>query len=159
MSATLYSTNAPYYGLVADSLQIEMSAENPTLLTIPVTAFITEDFSKLGEKALANAPQSDLSTDKIDLGNVSSSVSEPIHQTAILSNTGKNALIVRRIYSPDHGVTATIGKEKIKHGDKTTVTITISPEFIHNKEIINTSFVLITNDPAACPNGQSSRHD
>ncbi len=149
MSATIYSVNAPDYGLLSDSIKIGLRQDGVSadMLTIPVPAFVKEDFSGLSEKALANAPVSLLSVDKVDLGNVSSAVSEPVTYTAVLSNSGKNALIVRRIYSPDYGVTVSSAKNKIKKGDRTPLTITISPEYIHGKEIINTSFVLITNDP------------
>ncbi len=145
-SATIYSVNAPLYGLLTDSIQVELSQTD--VLTIPVTAFVNEDFSKLSEKELANAPVSALSVDKVDLGNVSSSITEPVTYTVELSNIGKNALTVRRIYSPDTDVTVTAKKEKVKKGETIPVTISISPNFIRNREIINTSFVLITNDPS-----------
>lgn len=150
LSATIYSINAPVYGLLTDSIKIEMRPDSSpsSFLSIPVTAFINEDFSVWDEKALANAPESTLSVDKVDLGNIDRLSATPISYTATLSNTGKNALIVRRLYSSDDGITVNTGNKKVKKGDSTTVTITVSPEYIRNKEIINTSFVLITNDPS-----------
>ena len=48
----------------------------------------------------------------------------------------------------DLPVLETAKKEKVKKGDTIPVTISISPNYIRNREIINTSFVLITNDPS-----------
>lgn len=150
MSATIYSANAPAYGLLTDTLKIETISGSASgkLLTIPMTAFVNENFSALDDKALANAPVSTLSVDKVDLGNVSSTASSPITYTAQLSNIGKNTLIVRRIYSSDPYVTVKTGKEKVKKGDSTPVSISIAPDYLRDKEIINASFVLITNDPS-----------
>lgn len=150
MSATIYSVSTPVYGLLTDSIKIDLKhgGEKPQTLTVPVTAFVNEDFSHLDEKALANAPISSLSSDKIDFGNIEKSTMQPVTYTAYLTNSGKNALAVRRIYSPDRGVTVTIDKDKIKKGGQAAITISLAPEIIRDKEIINSSFVLITNDPS-----------
>lgn len=150
LSATIYSVSVPSYGLLTDTIKIDLrQSENISqTLTIPVTAFINEDFSTLDDKALANAPVSSLSVDKVDLGKIDRSVMQPVTCPVYLTNSGKNTLAIRRIYSPDKGVKVSIDKDKVKKGGKAAITVTIPPETIRDKEIINSSFVLITNDPS-----------
>lgn len=151
LSATIYSVSVPSYGLLTDTIRIDMQqpeAQGQTL-TIPVTAFINEDFSTLDDKALANAPVSSLSVDKVDLGNINRSAMQPVACTIYLTNSGKNTLAVRRIYSSDKDVKVSIDKDKVKKGSKAAITVNIPPETVRDKEIINSSFMLITNDPSA----------
>lgn len=130
------------YGITQDTIAVTpadgLRFELPTLINV------VEDFSGLDAAKMANAPIAVPSTEHIELGKVHHN--RPIKATLSLTNAGKNPLAVRRVYSTDRGVSASIAQSNIKKGKSAEITVDIDPsEF--NGGLLNTRLMIITNDP------------
>lgn len=133
------------WGMVTDSILIVPNrGEEPNWLT--VVAIVEEDFSNLTPEQLQKAPKLSLSTDRVDLGIVEEHSITPLTSTIRLTNTGKEALKIRRAYSSDPGVSVKVKKNSVKSGKSTDLTVTFDPQ-AQPTGIINAKFTLITNDP------------
>lgn len=139
----LRAADCPLYGLVEDSIAIA-PAEGMEY-TLPLTAIIKEDFSRLTKKQIEEAPVAVLSARTLDLGGVSRAEGE-VSGRFTLSNAGRSTLHVRRIYSADRGVTVSVPGNTIKKGKHMEVTVTADPAATVG-EILNARVTVITDDP------------
>ena len=89
------------------------------------------------------APAASLSTDKLDFSPIAQG--KTATKEFAIKNTGHDKLVVRRVFSTDKGVTATVSKNEIKKGKTATVRVTISPDAI--AKILNSRLTVMTNDP------------
>lgn len=137
----------PQYGIVTDSLQI---AVNPgeSFYTLPVVAIVEEDFGKLSAEELKNAPSLKIDVDRIDLGTVPMGSTQPVTAKIKLSNAGHDPLLIRRIYSTDPAVSASIATDTLKKGKSAEMTISYDPS-ANPDQIVNTRLNIIVNDPLA----------
>lgn len=133
------SGKCPLYGMVTDTIYI---APNPGTegCAVEAVALVREDFSKLTDKELAKAPVARLADERIDMTGRTTAITT-------LRNMGRSPLTVRRIYSQDAGVRATIDRTNIKPGKAATITFEAIPE-TGDGTLLNARFALITNDPA-----------
>ena len=138
------STKCPLYGLVADTLAISTGVAQDQPFLLPVTAMVEEDFSKLSPKQLHDAPVATLSDSNVDFGKIDRST--PLSASVTIKNTGKSRLTVRRVYSSDPGVSASISKSDIKPGKDAVIDIKVDPAKIPG-DILNYRIAIITNDP------------
>lgn len=139
-----YPSEEPPYGIVTDSISL-IAREGEAPIRIGLTANVLEDFSRMTPKQRAEAPAMHLSEDGIiDFGSFSKTGSAV--RTIKISNTGKSPLLLRRVYTIDPGVNATVDREKIKPGKEATVTITIDPSELKSG-LLNARLCIISNDP------------
>ena len=131
------------YGVVDDTITVrvgqDLEYKLPTLLTVH------EDFSKTDPSKLDKAPIAVPSTDRIELGMVDKS-GAPLTARLRLENAGKSDLAVRRIYSVDPGVVASIPTKTIKKGKSAEITVAIDPS-LQQGAMLNIRLQIITNDP------------
>ncbi len=136
---------SPQYGIVTDKFQFRANPGDETV-EIESVANVKEDFERLTPGQRANAPTLKIEPEIVDFGEFSRN-SKPITRTFEIKNMGKDPLIIRRLYTADKGVTATIQKDKIKKGKHTTVTVTVDPSQLPS-EMLNARITVINNDPA-----------
>lgn len=140
----IYPDRTNLYGQVSDTIYIVPDVREPNVHhKLPVVVNFTEDFSKLSDKQIAQSPQATLPTERINLGKVSRNT--PIKATYQLRNTGKSALLVRRVYCDDSAAKIAVSREKIKPGKQSDFTVTYTPGL--NANIVNLTITVITNDP------------
>lgn len=137
------SGRSALYGLVNDTV-IVAGVPGVEPFVLPTVAIVEEDFSKLKPKELAKAPVASLASTSLDFGKLTG----PATRTCELRNTGKSALVVRRLYTGDPGVTIEIDRTTIKPGKTATITATVDPSALPGA-LLNARAVLITNSPDA----------
>jgi len=125
--------------LVIINNNVKASAKN----VIQVSAYITEDFSKLTDSQLKNAPIGTLSTNRINLGQLKQN--EQRTQFVTLTNTGKTPLIIRKVVPEYDGLKLIPEKAVIPAGKA------IKLKVLFNTGTFSGSVVqratLFTNDP------------
>lgn len=133
----------PEYGLVTDSIFIAPAAgAAPT--KIEVVGIVNEDFSRMTPSQRQNAPVIKLNTDRLDFGNYDPS--KPATMTFEITNTGKDPLLLRRVYTADKGIKISVDNTKIKKGKHATVKVTLLPSQLPS-DILNARISIISNDP------------
>ncbi len=132
------------YGLVSDSISIRPDNDAEPC-TIQTTAVVHEDFSRLTPGECAKAPVARLSAQSLDFGTLRRDGAQAT-LSATLHNDGKRPLEVRRVYTCDSGVNASIDRTKIKHGKSACITVTVDPAALPGA-ILNARISVITNDP------------
>ena len=92
---------------------------------------------------MQKAPVITPDTKSLDFGQLSANTAQ---MSCTITNTGKTALKIRRLYSAEPGVYAKISTETIKPGKTATVTVDINPAQIPGN-ILNARLQIISNDP------------
>ena len=141
--ARQWGINADTIGVYAEPLHASAGAAAGAAKVV-VSAFVNEDFSRLNDKQRSMAPAASLSTDKLDFSPIAKG--KAVTKEFVIKNTGHDKLVVRRVFSTDKGVTATVSKNEIKKGKMATVRVTVTPDAIADK-ILNTRLTVMTNDP------------
>lgn len=132
------------YGIYTDTLTLRPTPEAEPV-SVDMVAIIEEDFSTLTPGQRRDAPHIEVVERMVDFGIVDPA-DGIITGTFTIRNTGKNSLMLRRIYTTDEGVTVTASTDKVKKGKSATVTVTVDPLAIP-WEIINARISIVTNDP------------
>lgn len=133
------SSRIPSWDMVTDTVTIRPDPESPLSMRLPVIITVTEDFSSLTDKQLAQAPAVQVSPRRLD------PVKPGQKATFTITNTGRSPLKVHRLYTAANTVTTDIRPEEtIKPGKTRTVTVTTAPSAPAPSAII---MLLITNDP------------
>ncbi len=140
-----HSTKNNLYGLVEDSVSI-IPDKGKAAYTIPLTAIVNEDFSKLTPGERAKAPEIVLEEKTVDFGKLNQDEGI-VSRTFEISNRGKSTLEIRRIYTTDPGVSVRCDKTSIKKGKRSTVTVTVDPSQLPGS-LLNARISVIANDPA-----------
>jgi len=140
--AYVNSDKCPLYGLVEDSVTVSAGGRT---ISLPTTLIVKEDFSKMSSDKMAKAPIAVPSAETVEYG-VVDRAGGPVTASFTLSNSGKSNLIVRRIYSGDPGVTASIDESTIKKGKSAQIHVTIDPA-VQTGGLLNSRLSVITNDP------------
>lgn len=146
ISITAYPDQTPAWGLATDTLMLQPDSN---AAPVPLTAvmIIEEDFSSLTPQQLADAPVMHLSTDLIDLSQMSG-LPTVIKRTVTISNTGKSPLIIRSISTPDRAITLSPNPIKpVKPGKKATLTITVNKDALGGRSLLNSRITIISNSP------------
>ncbi len=138
----------PEYGVVNDSIALS-SAEHPESVTyMPVGAIRTELFGNLTEEQYAAAPYVKIDDQKVDFGIINPLSDKPLVRELEITNTGKQPLTIRRIYSLDAPAEFTIDHKEIKGGKKAKIKITLDPSALKGREMLNARMLIISNSPA-----------
>lgn len=133
----------PDYGLVTDSIYIA-AGPDASPVKIDVVGIVNEDFSRMSESDLKNAPVIAVGTDRLDFGSFDPAA--PLTMSFEIKNNGKNPLLLRRVYTADKGITISVDKDKVKKGKSATVKVTVNPAELES-EILNARISIISNDP------------
>lgn len=133
----------PQYGLVTDSIFIAPDA-NTAPTKIDVVGIVNEDFSRLTPGQRQNAPVIKIDADRLDFGDYNPS--QPGTLSFTITNTGKDPLLLRRVYTIDKGVSIKVDNTKIKKGKHATVKVTLHPDELPDG-ILNARISIISNDP------------
>lgn len=152
MTVTVFydSGSAPLWGLNTYTFGISATpvggAEGGSTQA-SVMAMVKEDFSRLTPKQRACAPVAMLEADRIDFGTVSRG-GATVQRRLVITNTGREPLLVRRAYSLWPGVAVDVRSTKIKPGRSAEITVTVAPGKIDPAEkALNAPISIITNDP------------
>lgn len=148
LSLTAHTDMAPDYGVVTDSFRLIPDTRYPELgAGISTVMIIDEDFSRMTPEEIEKAPAARLSADSVDFGTISSRES----RTLRLTNAGQSEMIVRRLYTADPGIDASISATRIKPGKSAEITVTADPAALPSDTsgVINGRINLITNSPSA----------
>ena len=140
--AYVNSAKCKLYGLVEDSVVI--SAGDRTF-SLPATLIVKEDFSDMSPDKMSKAPVATPSVKSVEYGRIDRN-GAPVTAAFTLANSGKDNLVVRRIYSGDPGVTAVIDKTTIKKGQSAQILVTVDPS-VQTGGLLNSRLSVITNDP------------
>lgn len=136
------SNEAGLYGFIEDSVRLAAGSEQ---FNLPFSAVVHEDFSKLKPADMAKAPVAAVEHESLDFGRMKRS-DGPVTLTLPLGNEGKNTLEVRRVYSVDSGVSASVDRSSVKKGKKAEISVTVDPSALPG-DILNARVSVITNDP------------
>ena len=141
------------WGFNSDRLTVESVPLHPGsgaiagMATIEVMAQVTEDFSSLTEQQLQRAPVATLDNEvRVSFGQIPRTQAMAT-QAFTIANTGHDELIVRRLWIPAAGVTATCDRTVIKAGKHASITVTLDTRLV-TEDLLNTQLHVITNDPS-----------
>lgn len=144
MIVYLHSDKCPLYGLVTDSMTIAPRA-GAEGCTIPVTAIVREDFSKLTPGQRAKAPEATLESTTLDFGRIEG---DSATKSVKVRNTGKSTLEIRRVYTADPGIEINVDKTSLKKGKEAIITVTAHRNALPGA-LLNARISVITNDPVS----------
>ena len=148
----LDSERAPLWGLNADSLDVmtEPLAPNADALSgigrLEVMSNVRETFDHLDERQRSQAPVAELSCGP-RLNLPATTRGERATATLTIANRGHDPLLVRRLWSGDGSVSATVSRSEVRRGKQATVVVTVDTAKCHGK-VINTLLEVMTNDPS-----------
>lgn len=145
LTLLFHSDRTPLYGLVTDSIAISPEEGEPGC-SLDIMAMVNEDFSRLTPGQAQKAPIARLAENSLDFGTLDRS-GEPATRTTVISNSGRNELKIRRIYTTDPGITVSIDRTAVKKGKNAVITVTVDPALLPG-ELLNARINIITNDPA-----------
>ena len=105
---------------------------------------ITEDFSHMTAKDIEKAPKMYIDKESFDFGTLQKN--ESASQTFRITNTGKSALILRKIQPSIPAITYTLDKKTIAPGEYAEMTATFNSKNRRGRQ--NLSLDIIANDPS-----------
>lgn len=132
------------YGYTYDNIILAVNNDNSYQNRLNVTANITEDFSKLSSKDLANAPVASFEKKTIDFGDIKPG--DKANCDFVLKNNGKNNLIIRKTKASCGCTAVALGESTILPGKETTIRATFDSNGKSGRQY--KSVTVITNDPA-----------
>lgn len=140
------SDKTPLYGVVTDTITIVPDSRHPEQgYDLPVVVTFEEDFSKMTDKELAKAPVVRVAEERANLGAVEAG--RDLTATFRVENTGRSPLQIRRAYSTDPSVTATVSDKSVKPGRQAEVTVTVAADAVRAGRPVNARVQLVTNSP------------
>ncbi len=135
------------WGFLIDRVPVVFNGEyDPTdrSKNLTISADIQDDFSKLSEKELANAPKVEFLEKVYDFGTLTQG--ETTSNRFSFKNTGKSDLIIRKVKT-SCGCTAVAPDDKIiKPGQESKIDVTFRSAGKKGKQ--NQTVTIITNDPS-----------
>jgi hypothetical protein len=132
------------YGFVIDRVTMAINGNtNNGRNKISVSANIEEDFSKLTEEELANAPDISFENKIFNFGTINRG--ESIEYVFKFKNTGKSDLIIRKTKASCGCTVANPSKNIIKPGESAELKVKFNSAGKRNKQ--NKSITVITNSP------------
>lgn len=147
ISITAYPDQTSAWGLATDTLIFRPDVNSQHQLPLTTVMIVEEDFSTLTPEQLAAAPIMKLSSDMVDFGRIAT-VPKQLRQTLTITNVGQSPLIIRSISTPDPAIELSPRTFKpIKPGKKATLTISVNPERLGGRSMLNSRITIIANSP------------
>lgn len=141
----VHSDKVPEWDLVVDTVTIRPDASSAEVLRMPVVITVNEDFSKLTERQMADAPVAGIDRARLDPVIAGENGAQAFFS---ISNPGNSPLRLRRIYTRTPGVKIDYKPdETVKPGKSRCIKVTLSPEFARNTKATAVVMTIITNDP------------
>lgn len=148
LSLTAYTDQCDQWGIVDGQFTLTPDTRHPAdTLTVSTVVTINEDFSSLSPAQLLKAPVAKLSSPVIDFQRITAA--KTLHSTLTITNTGKEPLLIRRIYSADAAVTAAAKASVIKPGKKTVINVSYDASTLTQGRFLNSEMTIITNAPSS----------
>ena len=145
-SIMVNSGQIPEWDMVTDSVTVKPTADSPESYRMPVIVTVTENFGKMTDKEIADAPVVSLDRERLEPVKLSDRGGET---TFTITNTGKSPLKIRRLYTRTPGVTSDIKADQtIKPGKSRTIKISIPADVLSGSEgAASVMLTLVTNSP------------
>lgn len=141
----VHSDRVPVWDLASDTLTVRPFPGSPDRFDMPVVVTVTEDFSGLSDRQLAQAPAVRL--DRTRLDPVTLAPGDNKVSFTVL-NEGRSPLKIRRVYTRTPGVTFDVKRdEAVKPGKSRTVAGNIPASCLNGAKTSVITVYIITNDP------------
>lgn len=129
------------WDIVTDTITIRPFEGSQDVFKMPVVVTVNEDFSDLTDKELANAP-----VVAVEVSTQTNPVAGGRSYDITVSNTGKDPLVLHKLYTRTEGVTTNLKTEqKVKGGKSIRVNVFVPDEAAQSNPVV--IFNMITNDP------------
>lgn len=130
------------YGYASDRVYLTINEEKKNTYSIGTSVSIKEDFSKLSEEELANAPVANFDNKVFDFGNITQG--EKVGHDFKLTNDGKRELIIRNVKA-SCGCTAVKHEKVVAPGQTIDLKVEFNSRGKRSRQ--NKSVTVTTNDP------------
>ncbi|HEX5168759.1 MAG TPA: DUF1573 domain-containing protein [Cyclobacteriaceae bacterium] len=133
------------YGFQSDNIEIHTDDAAQPVKSFTVYATLEEFFPVLSPEDVAKAPRLSITDTSLDLGRTKQH--QALTGEVSIGNTGRSELVIRAVQGNCSCITTTIGKEKLKPGENSTIKITFDPQDrigTHQKSV-----TVYSNDPQA----------
>jgi hypothetical protein len=131
------------WGFVSDQIYVIFNGERKYNNRLTVSATIAEDFSKMSEKDLKNAPALEVDNKVFEFGVVSQS--QKVEHDYIITNKGKDNLIIRKVKASCGCTAVTPEKTILAKGESTKIHVSFDPRGKSGRQ--NKTITIISNDP------------
>lgn len=131
------------WGFVTDIIYVIFDGQRKYNNRITASATIAEDFSKLSEKELENAPKAVFNETQHDFGTIPQT--EKISFDFIVTNKGKENLIIRKVKASCGCTAVQPEKTILAKGESTNIKVTFDPRNKSGRQ--QKTITVITNDP------------
>lgn len=137
------ATKKSDWGFVTDQIYVIFNGERKYNNRITISATIQEDFSKLTEKQLANAPVLEVDNKTFEFGVITQS--QKVEHDYIITNKGKENLIIRKVKASCGCTAVTPEKTVLAKGESTKVHVVFDPRGKSGRQ--QKTITIISNDP------------
>jgi hypothetical protein len=129
------------YGFQSDNIQVYTDDASEPVKSVSVFATVEEFFPELSPQEIEKAPK--LFTDtNFDFGKITQ---QPVTKDVTIVNSGKKELLIRAVQPNCTCIVAALGKEKLKPGESTNLSVRFSPE--SRKGTQQKAVTIYSNDP------------
>jgi len=140
---TFDANKKPSYGYVTNRIYLAFNGEEKYDNALKISAIIEEDFSKLSESDLNNAPKIDYNSRTFNFGEIPEG--KKAEYTFKIMNKGKRALIIRSVTASCDCTAGQPASNTIQPGSETEMKVSFDS---HGKEgMQNKIITVISNDP------------
>lgn len=131
------------WGFVSDMIYVNFTDKRQFTNRISVSATIEEDFSKLSDKELKNAPVFSVDSKAYDFGTIPPT--EKVSHDFVVTNEGKDKLIIRKVKASCGCTAVTPEKSVLEKGESTKIHVVFDPRGKSGRQ--NKTITVTTNDP------------
>jgi hypothetical protein len=131
------------WDFVIHRVNIQVNGSQPSNNRLSISSTLIEDFSKLTDEQMKNAPKAFFANKTFDFGTITDK-EEPEH-VFIIGNHGKSDLIIRKIKASCGCTAVAPEKDIIKPGESAEIKTVFNPK--GKKGSVRKSITVITNDP------------
>lgn len=137
------ATKKSDWGFVTDQIYVIFNGERKYNNRLTISATIAEDFTKLSEKELADAPIMEIDDKVFDFGVITPA--QKVEHDYIITNKGKNNLIIRKVKASCGCTAVTPEKTILAKGESTKIHVAFDPRGKNGRQ--NKTITIISNDP------------
>lgn len=128
------------FDVVITDLRTGISVKSP----VEISAIIAEDFSKMTDKEISEAPVARFSTKKVEFPEMSRG--KKAESFFEITNDGKTPLLIRRIYYVDKALEVSPKGGKVDPGKTMKIKVEVNPSLIE-EDVMISKIMVITNSP------------